>query len=434
MPGDTRSVFISHSCKDFQPGPAGDDEEARDRRERRAVAREVRDHIVQGLTERGYSVRLDITSLRPSDHWRAELHAWLGSCDGAVILLDIDSARSEWVRKEATILGWRKDLGSRLKLVPVFLPGFRSRDLSAAGLGALKLEEIEAARWREGDTPADLAARVVGEFADLTSTSKDETLMRRWVRDVKLLLDQTDPEEYLEDLARALGISDEEYANFPERTLYIAYHLLHTDPAVSSEALPYLRRGLHAEKRGELVELLTPGWVSEESARELYVLLHGQEPSEAAVAGTTEMPPAPLLCVHYDELGIDYILRAQCCQVDAFFVVSCAKIGEHPDEAVRRVQNALLERIARPAITKQNLRLFLDRKRFYLLLGPGAAREDVIRALRAEFGGRVSLVLLAAEPVTEAPGPWAAIVTPPLEPEEAELALVTRESAWAGMH
>ena len=113
-------IFISHSCKDLQPKD-GDDPKSK----RLTFAGLVRGKIVDSLGDPtpaglGYKVLLDKARLEPADNWRAKLHGWLGSCHGAVILLSEDSIASEWVRKEATILTWRKSLRPELLVMPVF--------------------------------------------------------------------------------------------------------------------------------------------------------------------------------------------------------------------------------------------------------------------------------------------------------------------------
>lgn len=105
-------IFISHSCKDFEQPADNQDPEKLARWRRLEFARVVRDKIVAGLRGAppngpGYKVLLDRDRLEPGDNWQAKLHGWLGTCDGAVLLLSEDSICSDWVRKEATILTWR---------------------------------------------------------------------------------------------------------------------------------------------------------------------------------------------------------------------------------------------------------------------------------------------------------------------------------------
>ena len=128
-------IFISHSCKDRKADP---DNALR-------YAREVRRRIVAEL-KKEHTVWLDVDSLVPGDRWRVRLHEWLGSCDGAVILLDQTSVASAWLRKEATILGWRSSLQERLRVVPVSLGDFQTADLDRYDYGPLDLDLSQGAR------------------------------------------------------------------------------------------------------------------------------------------------------------------------------------------------------------------------------------------------------------------------------------------------
>src|SRR5262245_18681677 len=117
------AIFISHSGKDFA---ANDATIPADRRARLQYARAVRDRIVAKLKvlPGRVDVLFDRLRLEPGDQWQAKLHQWLGLCHGAVILLNQEAVASAWVRKETTILTWRRALRPELRIVPVLLGDF----------------------------------------------------------------------------------------------------------------------------------------------------------------------------------------------------------------------------------------------------------------------------------------------------------------------
>ena len=96
------NIFISHSCKDLEKV-----EEHDPRKPALRFARQVREAFVKAVGNT-HETLLDVEHLKGGDDWCAKLHEWLGSCDGAVILINAESANSDWIKKEATILTWRQ--------------------------------------------------------------------------------------------------------------------------------------------------------------------------------------------------------------------------------------------------------------------------------------------------------------------------------------
>jgi len=54
--------------------------------------------------------------------WEKRLNEWLGECHAAIILFSKRAREnSNWVKKEATILSWRRELDKEFILIPVLL-------------------------------------------------------------------------------------------------------------------------------------------------------------------------------------------------------------------------------------------------------------------------------------------------------------------------
>jgi len=68
----------------------------------------------------------DQKDLEAGDEWLQRLYAWMGLCDGAVILLSPRAVRREnstWVPRETNLLLWRKALDPRFVVIPVRIGG-----------------------------------------------------------------------------------------------------------------------------------------------------------------------------------------------------------------------------------------------------------------------------------------------------------------------
>jgi len=188
------SVFISHSSAEDP-----------------AVAY-VRDRLFKELEERNeLQILLDVRMLGGGDVWRPILHQWLAECDSAILLLSPKALDSDWVRTEATILTWRRSLGSKLTLIPVRLgcsrdavvdkAAFKPLDLGNTQFESLSFDgdladvEIHGEQVPEALKAAvdDLVSKVVSRLHTI-EVDKDDLPMRRWVRDVSDVLDTHFPD------------------------------------------------------------------------------------------------------------------------------------------------------------------------------------------------------------------------------------------------
>ena len=337
-------IFISHSCKDLELKKS--DRKNADkvtRWKRLNYACLAREKIVDGLGKPkkggglGYKVLLDKDRLEPGDDWRAKLHGWLGTCDGAVILLSEDSIQSDWLRKEATILTWRKSLRSELLLVPVFLGDLRSNALTECGLGCLHLADEEAARLApDDDLPGDswkvedltdrdrelhascLSQKVLDKFNNLSSLNVP-THMEKWVRDVAGQLAQLadKKQHFLDEARRALRIHDKDWNDDEEylqehdllgRTSMLANQLLTAPFDRVINAMNSLRQGMHREDFESLASRVACQWVDARAAQRL---LPGTRPRKSKASDSRLLA----LNGNYVETASAYINRGYCCRL-----------------------------------------------------------------------------------------------------------------------
>jgi TIR domain len=383
-------IFISHSCKDFAEASEPGDEKAIARAQRLEYARWVRSAVEQRLQDSGgFEIWLDVKSFEPGDVWRAHLSRWLGSCDGAVILLNEEAAASKWVRKETTILTWRKSLRSNVRIIPALLGGFPASNLE--GLGLEDVGELHTARLPSKEmTPENaqlLADKIVRKLEGLTVDEID-TPMTEWIEDVAELLHKV-TDRHFKRAAERLGMDSDE-GHFPDRDLTMAHYLLHASLDSAYDGLVQLKKGLDRDLFRELVGLILPIWVDPEAARNLH-----------AIVARSRERRVLAINAKYQDTAEAYIMRALCCSLDMSQIVAATDVSGTglAAELLPRYERAFHRKLGlgdRP--TEQAVRDYLDwdKGELFILLGNGAIRADVIKALRDKYA-KVTYVLLSGD-------------------------------------
>ena len=282
-------IFISHSCKDrllddpqvsLDPALQG----------RLEMVRRVRDATVDLLQKNGHTTLFDQQDLKGGDVWRGQLRAWLGLCDGAVIFLTEDSAKSHWLRYEAAILTWRMWSNKSLKVVPVLLGvapekldelGFEPhqiKELQAHNVPPAQLALLEAAEPGEAEAlAAELAALFV---SGCSSTSGKKDPVHLWAKRVVTLLKACNSDCIIPALDE-LKVPPSEQADESGRLEVLAHYLMQAETDNLNAALKELEPG-YAEYSlwQRLARELLPAWVEPQAARSLARVL----PEEAAIA------------------------------------------------------------------------------------------------------------------------------------------------------
>jgi TIR domain len=274
-----RGIFISHSAHDG------------------IWATRVRDSIVDGINAiSGYRVLIDEREFEPGDLWRPLLYRWLAQADAAVLLLSRAALESQWVRKEATILTWRRELKSDVRIIPVLL-GIEMDEVRRA-FPSVEIDESQAVSSTE-DTNTE-AARIVGAvLAGLSDLGDADDVMRGWVARVAGVLEGV-PEAFLRGGAGELGLGEYEW-RIDGRCLTIGHALLHSDIAMAERSLLRTVPGL-TTLVGTLVGLVVPVCIPTEVAKPLLRAM--------------QRPPANRVVVvsaRYPETGPRLADRATCC-------------------------------------------------------------------------------------------------------------------------
>ncbi len=117
-------------------------------------------------------ILVDRDGLIPGDDWNHELNLWLAECQAAIILVSRRAMeKSDWVAKEATILGWRKALDPKFELIPVTIDGESCpADLAKGYWGSLDMNRIQCVHVeRQAQAIVHGVARRLGDPEDLAS-------------------------------------------------------------------------------------------------------------------------------------------------------------------------------------------------------------------------------------------------------------------------
>jgi hypothetical protein len=409
----------------------------------------VRDRIYRALTERTtLEVLLDVRMLGGGDVWRPILHQWLGECDSAVLLLSSEALASSWVQTEATILTWRRSLGSQLTVVPVRIgcsrkdvvdnPAFTPLDLGNIQFEALDhqgdlatLDITDAGQLAALDAAVDgLVETLLTRLQDL-EVDNDELPMRRWVHDVTQVLAPI-PDGSVVDAAEELGVTAETRANVRDLRLVVAHRLLTATLGELYRALRALRPRLMGEGQYRyLIDLVVPVWVSALAGRNFLDAYTGAAGARMVAINARR-----------EETGLHYLARATCGQADASQTVTVNDVtGTNPDEELLvRYQRALWREtgLSEPFDAHRLARYLADDEgQQFVLIGPDAAAPalepgggaETVLAQLAGFYREAVFVILAGGTLWEHATNFEALtrVTPELaerEEEDVEVTLV----------
>ncbi|WP_436745907.1 toll/interleukin-1 receptor domain-containing protein [Streptomyces sp. URMC 129] len=396
-------MFISHSSRlrtpsELRPG----DTLNRHRHRKKFVATLLR-LLETGLTAAGFEVWIDRGRLPPGEPFDPKIHVALQRCDIAVFLIDLDALDAAYVRKEATILMWRLQMGDTHVVLPVLLGGVTERDLAASGLGAPvgldTLVTLRPATTKLNRTAAETVAREVTEA--LTHRLPEApppaaaTPAARWIHDFAEYISGIS-EERLWRVAERLGFGPDDWARAREDPhLAVASAMLGADLAPASQAIVQLADLIDEEgARTRVVRRALPLWVDLDAAK--IVADVTKLPAHRRVLALTT--PALRLAEHV-------VQRATCAAPeyatqrlpDAVGEAAHAELLERYDTTLRR----LLHLSARDSPDEIAAELdSLGGGVFVLLrcenLRPGTA-ASVLGALRGRFPGVVFVALARKE-------------------------------------
>lgn len=275
----------------------------------------VRDAVRDGLE--GHEVFVDMDVLRPGDEWRAVLYQWLAECHAAVVLVNREALSSAWVKREVSILLWRRALGVPLMIVPVIVGDLTTKDLRDAGLGDLP-DLLEAARLApgQGDVPPTVTD-IVGRLAEAEQYASDKSPMATWVRAVAHCLKEVRNLDSLVSAAQELGVAEEDQAKLRDPEVgpgFLALQMLgRWQSARLSAAMGEIADFTPAEWVGRLCDHVAATWVDGEAARGLLEF-------------DTARPGTVVLNARRESTARQYVDRATCRAATGFAVATVTDV------------------------------------------------------------------------------------------------------------
>jgi len=228
--------------------------------------------------EYGNSVEIlvdkDEHGLPVGHNWEKRLNEWLAECHAAVILFSKRALdNSNWVKKEAAILSWRRELDKDFILIPVVLHNQTNPDDLAKDLfGTLRINKNQCIR--DAETSQDVLNGLkiaLGDKATLSAKCK-QTPFERLERVLTKLLTNNADTETLEDAW--LAIDDPNKPDFhPNSEVKFAhaltrYLLRDGEKCLASfkTVINNIRPKLKQDNATEFLEYIRPLWVDAKAA------------------------------------------------------------------------------------------------------------------------------------------------------------------------
>ncbi|MFH8799740.1 toll/interleukin-1 receptor domain-containing protein [Streptomyces sp. NPDC017936] len=303
-------VFISHSKAEAEEDQLND--------------HSVRQRVKERLRRRGWSVKVDEDDLAGGVEWKPTLYFWLADCDAAIVMLHRNSLDSDWLKREADLLLWRRALGARLTIVPVLLKGLTSGDVRHSRLADLVDLQYVAQKslTPECSDIADLAAELLPDLTASVLSGDDASALRTWSNKIIACLETVSHEDPLRGAARALGALDWAFPTLTEGHRYVAHQFLgHVPPEHVYSALKTVADHLDSDALRRLTGLVLPAWIDPAAVRRLL-------PDGGPVVATLDSARGTTADQH--------VRRASCCSRDYWTATVTLAAGEAQEREFMR--------------------------------------------------------------------------------------------------
>lgn len=251
-----RKLFVSHSSKSPED------------LERLRV-------VCDGLKALRYHLLVDMNAefgnqdaILPGRDWNRRINEWMFECHAAVVLFNRCALeRSDWVRKEASVLTWRRDLEKDFCLIPVLLDGICAEALGEGVYGVMRMADSQCIA--APDDPKVMVKSIAAGLgsADLTRP----TPFDRLARSLRKIFEEQADTETLEDAWEALDGEDKPDPRVPFAERLVRLLLRNNQLALEhlQELINRIRPRISADRARELVQSLECLWVDPRAASEL---------------------------------------------------------------------------------------------------------------------------------------------------------------------
>ncbi|NOY71937.1 MAG: hypothetical protein GXP14_06110 [Gammaproteobacteria bacterium] len=217
----------------------------------------------------------DEQGLYPSCDWEQQLNEWLAECHAAVILFSKRAREtSYWVKKEATILSWRREVEENFPLIPVLLQGQTAfEDLAKDIWSILHIEQSQCKQ--SAATCNDIVSAVkmaLGE-PDMLASQFSQTPFERLLSHVSALLSQDTEAATLEAIWEGLpdkGLKPVWHSDRRDQfaTALTRYMVRDAESCLDTfrDIMDKLRPNPQQEKAREMLRIIRAFWVDAKAA------------------------------------------------------------------------------------------------------------------------------------------------------------------------
>ena len=344
----------------------------------------LRDAVAKRLAELEHMPLFDAALINPGDRWRAKLLGWLGSCHGAVMLLTSRAIYRDWVRAEATIIGWRAYLNPAMRVVPVLL----DEDMSSSWLDELGLEPVQlrenvqflkASELGNPGTEA-LAEAIAQRFVGYQAGPARDDPMAQWLKQVRVHLGGNG---FLEEAAELLGVPELDRIDSDSLCGAVTDRLLHSNAVAIEQAVlelikdPKLRRSW-----ASFAPLVSCAWLPADMAPVLFDV--------AAVSSTSHVTAVQVTIV---KTAQRLLSRLTCCdnRYTVIGPISLAGTGDDDEgELLHRYISAIFGKVGATSEAQWPTAFASMQEArgrpVFVILGPEALETNVLGHLVNRFG------------------------------------------------
>jgi hypothetical protein len=219
-----------------------------------------------------YGDRIEILvdlDLQAADAWEPRLNEWLAECHAAIILFSRRAIEtSNWVKKEATILAWRRQFDDGFKLIPVTLDQQTcADDLATDYFGTLGIEVSQCVR--DAACADDILEGVIEALGEPETLTGNGTPFDELVRAVEQTIAREADAQALETLWHKLTSPPPPSSGHPDRrqryAAALSRHLLRDGLQALDrfrDVLDGLRPRPLRERAEELLKAVRALWVN----------------------------------------------------------------------------------------------------------------------------------------------------------------------------
>lgn len=233
-----------------------------------------------GVEGAGFQVLVDQGGGIPAGaDWDKRLNEWMAECHAAVILFSEAACKhSDWVKKEAAILSWRREIEDGFALIPVLLDGLTPEDLAQGLFGVMQINKSQCVRC--GASADLIAEKIVTALGTPTSAASRTPFDDLEAAITRILERQAAPETLeraWEDLESQHKVPWQPTAG-DRFAAALARHLLRDGCRALKELkilLDKIRPKVGRDQAQELLSYLGALWVQAEAAGGIPAARHG---------------------------------------------------------------------------------------------------------------------------------------------------------------